>query len=485
MAAGECRQRGSTTTLATVCSRVSRGAWSALESSDQTFYLALFIWHSSSGFAAALRHDLPVTTNVCRVCWRHLDCELQALLICRISSADNDAKPNFMIDGSPLVSVVVPAFNAAKTISDTLRSISQQTYAALEIVVVDDGSTDETAEIARHHGETDSRVRVITKLNGGVASARNAGIHCTTGAFVAFIDADDLWHPTKIAKQLKVLLAGGPDMALVYAPFRLIDADGRVLASPHKYGVNGWVIHRHFYSNFVGNGSALLVRRSVLEEFGGFDSCLLQQGAEGCEDLLLQLRIATRYRFGEVSEYLVGYRTAARQHVVEHGPDDPLRHPGREQGLVRMPAHPRPVRRRDAEALRVAAVAHASARWAAAREPVAVCPPGRDKPCLRRRRVVVGGRGAGRQGQPRRYPNAAGQVRQRPSALLRTRSLDGIDLHHDTATSRALRRLARLDHAYRPVARPNGPHAIRPAPDQGLDDFDPRDLTCSCTYQKG
>ena len=131
---------------------------------------------------------------------------------------------------------------------------------------------------------------------------------CTKGAFVAFIDADDLWHPTKIAKQLKVLLAGGPEMALVYAPFRLIDADGRVLASPHKYGVNGWVIHRHFYSNLVGNGSALLVHRSVLEEFGGFDSWLLQQGAEGCEDLLLQLRIATRYRFGEVSEYLVGYR---------------------------------------------------------------------------------------------------------------------------------------------------------------------------------
>jgi len=63
--------------------------------------------------------------------------------------------------------------------------------------------------------------------------------------------------------------------------------------------------------------------------------------------------------------------------------------------------------------------------------------------------------------------------------------LDGIDLHHDTATSRALRRLARLDHAYRPLARPAGPHAVRPAPDHGLDAFDPRDLTRSCTYQKG
>ena len=390
-----------------------------------------------------------------------------------------------MIDGSPLVSVVVPAFNAAKTISDTLRSISQQTYAALEIVVVDDGSTDETAEIARHHGETDSRVRVITKLNGGVASARNAGIHCTTGAFVAFIDADDLWHPTKIAKQLKVLLAGGPDMALVYAPFRQIDADGRVLASPHKYGVNGWVIHRHFYSNFVGNGSALLVRRSVLEEFGGFDSCLLQQGAEGCEDLLLQLRIATRYRFGEVSEYLVGYRRLADN--MSSNTDQMIR-----SGILAVNkalSECRHISGLSADAIlkryawqrlrtRVRDGQLRESLWPFVRQ--VATSPAFTAGALWSEVAVL-----------------AGKVNRVATQTLRRRSdnalphfyeldpLDGIDLDHDTATSRALRRLARLDHAYRPVARPNGPHAIRPAPDQGLDDFDPRDLTCSCTYQKG
>src|SRR5262245_14498035 len=170
------------------------------------------------------------------------------------SSSAEKREATSMVDGNPLVSVVVPAFNAAKTIAETLHSISRQTYSALEIVVVDDGSTDATANIVRRHA--DPRLRIVAKANGGVASARNACSRESRGAFVALIVADDLWHPTKIAKQLPVLLAGGPEMALVYAPFRLIDGDGHVLASPHKYGVNGWVIHRHFYSNLVGNGSA-------------------------------------------------------------------------------------------------------------------------------------------------------------------------------------------------------------------------------------
>ncbi|HSE75680.1 MAG TPA: glycosyltransferase family A protein [Dongiaceae bacterium] len=213
-----------------------------------------------------------------------------------------------MMDGGPVVSVVVPAFNAAETISETLQSISRQTYRDLEVVVVDDGSTDGTAALVRRHAANDPRVRLVSQPNGGVASARNAGIRAGTGAFVAFIDADDLWHPTKIAKQVEALLAGGPEMALVYAPFRLLDPAGRVIGSPMKYGVSGWVLHRHFHTNLIGNGSAILIRRHVLEEFGGFDPWLRHAGAEGCEDLLLQLRIAAHYRFGEVREYLVGYR---------------------------------------------------------------------------------------------------------------------------------------------------------------------------------
>ena len=171
--------------------------------------------------------------------------------------------------------IISPCRNEAGFMRKTLDSVIAQSARPARWVIVDDGSTDETAAIARQRSLSDPRFRLISKPNGGVATARNEGIRASKGEFVAFIDADDLWHPTKIAKQIEALLSGDPDIALVYSPFRLIDANGNVLASPHKYGVNGWVLHRHFHTNLVGNGSALLIRRRVLEEFGGFDRWLL------------------------------------------------------------------------------------------------------------------------------------------------------------------------------------------------------------------
>jgi glycosyltransferase involved in cell wall biosynthesis len=209
---------------------------------------------------------------------------------------------------SPLVSIVIPAFNASNTLHQTLLSVSAQTYRNLEIIVVDDGSVDHTALIAQAYSQMDPRVRLIQKSNGGVASARNAGTRASAAEFVAFIDADDLWHPTKIAKQMALLTASGNDMALVYSPFRLIDTSGMVLSSSRNHRVDGWVVNRHFYINFIGNGSSILIRKHVLEELGGYSSALLEAGAQGCEDFLLQLRIALHYQFGTVPEYLVGYR---------------------------------------------------------------------------------------------------------------------------------------------------------------------------------
>lgn len=208
----------------------------------------------------------------------------------------------------PLVSVVVPAFNAASTIGSTLSSIANQTYRSLDIIVIDDGSTDETAAIARHFCLSEARMRVIAQPNGGVAAARNAGIRASKGEFVAFIDADDLWHPTKIEMQMEALLAEDTDVALVYSPFRVIDTDGNVIGSSRRHEASGWVLNRHLHANIVGNGSSVLVRKKVLQELGGFEPWLREQGAEGCEDLLMQLRIASRYKFREVPAYLIGYR---------------------------------------------------------------------------------------------------------------------------------------------------------------------------------
>jgi glycosyltransferase involved in cell wall biosynthesis len=210
--------------------------------------------------------------------------------------------------GSPLVSVVIPAFNASKTIARTLNSVLQQTYTNIEVVAVDDGSIDDTSEVVMRFVEQDSRVRLIRKDNGGVASARNAGIEAALGEFVAPIDADDLWHPTRVACHVSALLGAPADVGLVYSPFRRIDDNDRVLDSSPPLRVANWVLFRHLYVNLVGNGSGMTARRSVLVEVGGYQSWLKDLGAEGCEDFLLQLSIAIHYRFLLVPEYLIGYR---------------------------------------------------------------------------------------------------------------------------------------------------------------------------------
>jgi glycosyltransferase involved in cell wall biosynthesis len=401
-----------------------------------------------------------------------------------------------MIDRGQLVSVVVPARNAAKTIRETLHSISRQTYRALEVIVVDDGSTDETAAIVQRHSLGDPRFRVISKPNGGVASARNQGIRASTGDFVALIDADDLWHPTKIAKQVEALLSGGPDMALVYSPFRLIDADGRVVSSPHKYGVSGWVLHRHFHTNLVGNGSALLVRRKVLEEFGGFDPSLRRQGAEGCEDLLLQLRIAARYKFGEVTEYLVGYRRLPDN--MSSNTEQMIR-----SGILAV--NMALAECRDIPAVSASAMLKRY-EWQRLKEHVRI---GRAGEALRSfgRQVmaspafVAGALWADLLALWRKiHRSATGEIlvrigfcRSGNDSLRNFYDVDpqaGIDLGRNTAMTRALRKLARIDQAYRPSMKSGTAHWPRSSPDNSSDPmvmtaFAQHELGCSSTSQKG
>jgi len=230
----------------------------------------------------------------------------------------------------PLVSAVIPVYNGAKSINRTLESVRAQTHCNLEILVVDDGSVDDTPAIVRSHCIADRRVGLLHQANGGVARARNTGLRHARGEFVAFIDADDLWHPTRVAKHVIVMRAGGDKVAVVYSPCRWIDEHDNVIGSSCAYGCSGSVLLRLIYSNFVGNGSALLLRRSAALEAGGFDPGLRDNGIEGCEDYLLQLKLAQRYEFGLMPEYLVGYRVysprmssdgarmqASKQHVLE------------------------------------------------------------------------------------------------------------------------------------------------------------------------
>jgi glycosyltransferase involved in cell wall biosynthesis len=208
----------------------------------------------------------------------------------------------------PLVSVVVPAFNAEATLAQTLDSISAQDYGPLEILIVDDGSTDSTAEIAARFCAAEPRARLLRKANGGVASARNRGIREAKGDYVAPIDADDVWHPAKISRQVAAALAAPEPPGFVYCWFRDIDEAGRVWRDGPALSVAGPALQRLAYSNFVGNGSAPLIPRAALLAVGGYDESLRRFGAEGCEDLLVQFRLAERHPVALVPEYLVGYR---------------------------------------------------------------------------------------------------------------------------------------------------------------------------------
>ena len=203
------------------------------------------------------------------------------------------------------VSVIIPAFNAARTIDETLRSVRFQTHRRLEVVVVDDGSTDGTKAIADHHAQADSRVRVIQQRNRGPSAARNRGIRATNGDFIAPIDADDLWSPDKIARQIRAAVAGS-EIGLVYTWFAVIDEHSRIRFLDSRSEAEGNVLAALCGRNVVANGSSPLMTREAVESAGGYDEDLL-----GCEDYKLYFRIAEKFRFALVRDYLTGYRDLA------------------------------------------------------------------------------------------------------------------------------------------------------------------------------
>lgn len=191
---------------------------------------------------------------------------------------------------------------------DTIISALNQTHRNLEVIIVDDGSTDQTRIVASSLATSDPRVRYIYKENGGVASARNRGIAEARGDFIATLDADDLWYPTKLTRQLERFEQSGPETALVYAWCCWIDDFGNVTGSAPPTRLEGGIFPEMCLGNVVISGSNALVRREALIAAGSFDESLRSRGGQGCEDWKLYLQIAERYAIAMVPEYLVGYR---------------------------------------------------------------------------------------------------------------------------------------------------------------------------------
>lgn len=207
------------------------------------------------------------------------------------------------------VCVIVPAYNATATLARTMESVFAQTHSELSIYVVDDGSTDATYELACDIAAKDPRVTVLQQANLGVAAARNAALRLTDCELVTWLDADDLWHPEKIERQVAVYEAADPKPSLVYTGYRLIDLEDRIIHNFRTLAdVSGHTLCRQVATNYFTNVSSIMVPTELARRFGGHDPRLRAWGIEGAEDMLLQLQLATVGPLACCREALVGYR---------------------------------------------------------------------------------------------------------------------------------------------------------------------------------
>jgi glycosyltransferase involved in cell wall biosynthesis len=216
-----------------------------------------------------------------------------------------------MNDPPPRVSVVMPAYNSARTIGQAIGSVLEQTITDLELLVVDDGSTDATA--AAVTAVEDPRVRLITQANAGTSAARNTGIAQARGEWVAFLDADDLWLPTKLERQL-TLMAAAPGCLASEAGAYLVDDQLNRLELRRCVAVDDPLLAFLRFQNLPNAGSSWIVRRELLGRIGGFDTTLPR-----IEDWEFSIRLA---RFANplcIDEALALYRyhESNRSHDVE------------------------------------------------------------------------------------------------------------------------------------------------------------------------
>lgn len=217
-----------------------------------------------------------------------------------------------------LVSVIVPAYNAENFISATLDSALSQTYDNIEVIVVDDGSRDLTTAIVKSAARRDRRVKLLRQTNRGVALARNLAIEKSAGEYIAPLDADDVWYPAKIKKQVEALENGGPKAGAAYCWCISIDEYGKVLGVGPKWDLEGEVYQPLVLRNFIGNASVPLFRREYLEKIGGYDADLKAQQAQGCEDWDICLRLAEVCEYRVVKEYLAAYRCYSQSMSYDH-----------------------------------------------------------------------------------------------------------------------------------------------------------------------
>ncbi|QLE56154.1 glycosyltransferase family A protein [Nostoc sp. TCL26-01] len=200
----------------------------------------------------------------------------------------------------PKVTVVIPSYNGMKYLPATVESVLQQTFRDIEILIINDGSTDNIIEWATQI--TDPRVRLISQENQGLSGARNTGIINAAGEYIAFIDADDLWLPTKLEKQVQCL-DNSPQAGLAYTWTAWTDETGKPTGVVVASHVEGDVWEQMVVNDKISNGSSAMVRRVCFDKVGLFDRELTSS-----EDRDMWIRLAAHYHFAVVKEPLTLYR---------------------------------------------------------------------------------------------------------------------------------------------------------------------------------
>lgn len=340
---------------------------------------------------------------------------------------------------TPRVTIVVPMYRCEATIEATIDSAQRQTFTDWELIAVDDGAP-QARLLVGAYAARDPRIRLVGDgVNRGIASALNAGARAGRAALIAPLDADDVWAPSKIAEQVAAIDAAGPTCGLVYCGHRRIDDTGAILYDQPLHVIDGWGYLPLVVYNFIGNGSAILMRRAAYEDAGGY---LEHPTVTSSLDVLLQLSIARRWRIACAPRYLVGYRLS-RDSLSSRR----LRSLGNRLGVLAMVAarHPEtpaaPLRARRAETLAQMGCLEAAAGAplsglraliAAAREDMAMAARGVETHLRRTLRKWTPGRG----------PKGAARAFGVADAMQAPRSMEGWRL-------RQLRRAAVCEVAFR------------------------------------
>ena len=202
----------------------------------------------------------------------------------------------------PKVTVVMPVFNGERFLQESLDSVFAQTFQDFEMLCVDDGSTDNSAAVLTQYGE---RIRVLRQKNAGQSVARNAGVTVAKGQYVAFLDQDDLWYPSKLMHQVAALDAD-PDIVLVHCDFDRIDDGGRMMQEGAGMSERATALASPM-GQLIGEAlifpSAMMIRKTAYEQVGGFHREL-----QGFEDFDLIARLKERGRFMMLEETGMAYR---------------------------------------------------------------------------------------------------------------------------------------------------------------------------------